>query len=299
MRLRGLHLLVTTLTSVGTGTAVAAEPTSKEVEVNGITMSYVEEGTGEPVVFVHGAVSDARAWGPIRAEISDEHHFIAPTMRYYGTGEWPDAGENFRGATHVDDMAAFIEALDLGPVHLVGWSYGSDVATAAALKNPDLIQSLILFEPSMGNFLPEGDASAAAMEAAGQMFGPVGAAVEEGDAEKATRLLIEGVFQMEPGGFESQPPEAQEMQLANARTTPLLMSAPGPEVTCDMLGQFDKPVLVVHGGDSNAFWVQIAEGMSSCLPQAEMATLPGMNHNGPVRDPVGLAKLIEDFVAGH
>jgi pimeloyl-ACP methyl ester carboxylesterase len=104
---------------------------------------------------------------------------------------------------------------------------------------------------------------------------------------------------MEPGGFESQPQERQAMQLDNARTTPLLVSGPGPEVTCDMLGQFDKPVLVVHGGDSNAFWVQIAEGVAARLPRAEIAVLPGVNHDGPVRDPAGLAVIIEEFVARH
>ena len=45
------------------------------------------------------------------------------------------------------------------------------------------------------------------------MFGPVTPAVEAGDTEKATRLLIEGVFQMPPGGFDSQPQELRAMQL--------------------------------------------------------------------------------------
>jgi hypothetical protein len=53
-------LLLATLVC-GFWTAAVAQPASKEAEVNGITMSYVEEGTGEPVVFLHGAASDARA----------------------------------------------------------------------------------------------------------------------------------------------------------------------------------------------------------------------------------------------
>ncbi|TNC62075.1 alpha/beta fold hydrolase [Rubellimicrobium roseum] len=290
-------LLLTTLAA--TGTLVWAEPASHEVEVNGVTMSYAEEGTGEPILFVHGAVSDARAWEPIRAEISDQHRFIAPTLRYFGTEDWPDEGENFSVATHADDVTAFIEALDLGPVHLVGWSYGANVATAVALDHPDLVQSLVLYEPSLGTLVKEGEAGEAAREAAGQMFGPVTTAVQEGDAEKATRALIEGVFQMEPGSYESLPQEMQDLQLANARTMPLLWSAPSWDITCEMLGQLNKPTLLVHGGDSNAFWRHVAQSMSECLPQAEVGTLPGVNHNGPVSDPVGLAAMIEAFVAGN
>jgi pimeloyl-ACP methyl ester carboxylesterase len=280
-------------------TAAAAEPAAKEVEANGITMPYLDEGTGEPVVFVHGAVSDVRAWEPIRGEISGKYRFIAPTLRYFGTGDWPDGGEKFSVRTHADDVAAFIRALDLGPVHLVGWSYGANVATAAALANPGAVQSLILFEPSLPSLIREGDAGNAAREARDRMFGPVGAAVQAGDAEKATELLIEGVFQMPPGGFEGQPQELRTMQLDNARTMPLVLSAPAWNVSCDILKGLNRPVLIVHGTESNAYWPHIADVMDECLPQAEVVAQPDVNHDGPVRDPAGFAAMIEDFVAKH
>lgn len=292
-------VLLAGLVSTGIGAVVAAEPASKEIEVNGITMPYVEEGTGEPVVFVHGAVSDSRVWEPLRQEFSDDHRFIAPTLRYFGAGDWPDEGENFGIATHADDVAAFIEALDLGPVHLVGWSYGGTVATAVALERPDLIASLILYEPTVDSMIQDGEAGEAARREAGRMFGPVTAAMQEGDVEEATRLLIEGVLQMEPGGFESQPPEARELQMANARTMPLIWSAAPWEASCEMLQQFEGPTLIVLGERTSALWSHIAEAMDECLPQAEVAILPGVNHDGPVRDPAGLARMIEDFVASH
>jgi pimeloyl-ACP methyl ester carboxylesterase len=280
-------------------TAAAADPATKEVEANGAKMSYVEDGSGEAVVFVHGAVSDPRAWEPIREEIAAEYRFLAPTLRYFGTGEWPDQGERFDLATHADDIAAFIKALDVGPVHLVGWSYGANVAMAAALENPDLVQSRFLYEPALSWLVEQGAAGDAAREAEGKMFGPVTPAVEAGDTEKATRLLIEGVFQMPPGGFDNQPQEVRAMQLDNARTMPLLWSAAPWEVTCEMLKGFDKPTLIVHGADSNAYWVHIADVMDGCLPQAGVAAQPKVNHDGPVRDPAGFTAMVEDFVARY
>jgi pimeloyl-ACP methyl ester carboxylesterase len=153
-------------------TAPAAEPATKEIEVNGVTLSYVDEGTGEPIVFVHGAVSDLRAWEPIREAIADEHRFIALTQRYFGTGQWTGDGKDFGEATHAADLAAFIKTLDIGPVHLVGWSYGANVAALAALENPDLVQSVVLFEPALDSFIKQGEAGNAAREAQGKMFGP-------------------------------------------------------------------------------------------------------------------------------
>ena len=122
---------------------------SGQIEVNGIPVSYVEDGSGPPLVFVHGAVGDLRVWEPIREPIASRHRFVAPTLRYFGTGEWPDEGGRFSVDTHADDIAAFIEALDLGPVHLVGWSYGGNIAVAVALAHPEVVRSLILFEPAI------------------------------------------------------------------------------------------------------------------------------------------------------
>jgi pimeloyl-ACP methyl ester carboxylesterase len=268
-----------------------------QIEVNGIPMSYVDDGRGEPVVFVHGAAGDLRVWEPIREAVADRYRFVATTLRYFGTGEWPDEGERFSVATHADDVAAFIAALGLGPVHLVGWSYGGNVATAVALEHPDRVRSLILFEPAISSMVKEGEAGDAAREAQARMFAPVSAAVDGGDAEKAAILLIEGVFQLPPGGFAGQPPEVQAIQLDNARTMLPLWAADLAGVTCDMLGTLDKPTLIVHGTDSNAYWPHIAETMRECLPRAEVTAQPKVNHDGPVRDPAGLAAIIKDFVA--
>lgn len=284
---------------VTVGSPRAADPVTKEVEVNGVVMPFVDQGTGDTILFVHGAVSDLRVWEPIRREVADKHRFIAITLRYFGTGDWPDKGEQFSVATHANDVAAFIKTLNVGPVHLIGWSYGANVATVAALQNPNLVKSLILFEPALSSLVKEGKLGEAAREAEGRMFGPVGDTVQQGDFEKATRLLIEGVFQMPPDGFENQPRELQAMQLDNARTMGLMWSAEELRVTCDMLRSFDRPTLIVHGAESNAYWTHVAQVMDECLSQGDVRVQPNVNHDGPVRDPAGFTSIVEDFVVKH
>ena len=131
------------------------------------------------------------------------------------------------------------------------------------------------------------------------MFGPVASAMQAGDAEKATKLLIEGVFEMPPGGFENQPEALRGMQLDNARTMPLMLSAPPLTVTCDELKTSNSPMLIVYGGESNAYWRHIADVMDECLPRGETSALAGVKHDGPVRNPAGFAAMIEGFVAKH
>ena len=96
---------------------------------------------------------------------------------------------------------------------------------------------------------------------------------------------------MPPGGFDSQPAERRAMQ-----AMPLLWNAPPAPVTCAGLKAFDADRL---GAESNVYWSEVARGMGECLPNAEVATLPGVNHDGPEHDPTGLAAMIEEFVATH
>src|SRR3989442_6658529 len=59
-----------------------------------------EQGTGPPVIFVHGAWMDLRYWEPQRQAIAMQYRFIAYTQRYHGTAPWPDAGPQYSAVTH-------------------------------------------------------------------------------------------------------------------------------------------------------------------------------------------------------
>ncbi len=145
-----IHLLVCSVLPIG----AAAAPIMKDVEVNGVRLPYVQEGSGETIVFVHGSISDLRAWDLIRNDIAKKYSFIAYTQRYFGTATWTDDGKKFSAATHADDLAKFIAALHAGPVHVVGWSYGGAIATTTAVQNPSLFRSLTLYEASLMTVLP-------------------------------------------------------------------------------------------------------------------------------------------------
>jgi pimeloyl-ACP methyl ester carboxylesterase len=270
-----------------------------EVAVNGVGLSYVEEGSGEPMVFVHGLVTDLRTWQPIKYEIAAKYRFIAYTQRYFGTKPWNDEGERFSVATFSDDLAQFIVSLDVAPVHLVGWSYGGQVATVTALKTPSLIRSLILYEPSVMSVLPEasGEAKTAREDRAG-MLAPAIAASKAGDAVKASRLLLESVIKLSPGGSYRESEWLQTMVDENARTTPLALAAPPPpNVSCDMLKNFSKPTLVMRGEQTHTAYVLINEAIFKCVPGAKQVILPNLNHDGPLRDPAGFNAAILDFLS--
>src|SRR5690606_30334759 len=96
------------------------------VETGGLTIAYERAGDGPPLVLVHGAAEDGRIWAPQLAGLSDELTVVA--WDEPGAGRSSDPPEGFGLAGYADGLAALLEALDLGPVHLGGLSWGGTVA---------------------------------------------------------------------------------------------------------------------------------------------------------------------------
>jgi len=277
----------------------AAPPTAtKLMDIGGAQLQYVEQGEGEPILFIHGAPQDLRAWEPIRDIISKKHRFIAYTQRYFGTEPWKDDGKQFSMAMLAEDLTGFIKSLNTGAVHLVAWSYGGQVATTAAVKNPSLVRSLILYEPSVNVLAPDSPEGKAAREDRAKILGPAVAAIKAGDPTRAARLLHEGVFQLSPGGFDNEPQTLQTTALENARPLPLVFTAPPPpSITCDMLTSFTRPTLLIHGEKTQTSYKLMAEGMSKCVPGARLLVIPNVNHAGPRQDPAAFSAAVLEFVS--
>src|SRR5262245_8897366 len=123
---------------------------TRTVTVNGTELTYIERGTGTPVVLVHGQLSDYRFWKAIIEAASARHRVVAYSRRYFFPNQSSESLPRFEGPTDVPDLIAFIEALGISPVHLVGHSSGGHAALLVAMERPDLVRSLVLAE---GGFL--------------------------------------------------------------------------------------------------------------------------------------------------
>lgn len=107
----------------------------------------VEQGAGEPVVFVHGSYATPSTWKKLMERLAPTHHCIA--IRLPGHGGMPDP-QDFdapRIDTELSVLRAIVTQLTDRPVHLMGHSYGGVVALAQALKGDLSLAELTLFEP--------------------------------------------------------------------------------------------------------------------------------------------------------
>jgi pimeloyl-ACP methyl ester carboxylesterase len=281
--------------------SATSAPLANEVQVNGVRLPYVEQGTGEPVVLVHGAFSDLRIWEPLRHHFAERYRVIAYNQRYFGTTAWPDDGRNFSPSTHADDLAKLIRALNLGPVHLVTRSYGGLVATKMALENRSLVRSLTLHEPALLSVLPaDSEAGKAARVDRAKHANEAMAANKSGDTIKTVRLFFEGVYQLGPGGFDQMPQATRTMVLDNARTSPLIFGSLAQQlITCDALKTFGPPTLLTSGSSTHAYYRLIVEGVARCVPGAKQVAFPNLVHDAPSRDPAAFATAVLEFLASR
>lgn len=270
---------------------------AQTVSVDGAELTIVDEGEGVPVIFVHGAISDHRVWEPLRGMIAENRRFIAYDQRYFGTADWPDEAEHFTIDTHADDLIAVIEALDAGPAHVVTWSYSGDVAARAAIKRPDLFRAMVHYEPAIPSLLdglPGADQATQRMFAG---FAPAMAAVQDGRAEDSALRFIEAVFDLPEGAAASEAEPGPTIWRENGRTVAPYLKAPeGETVSCEAAGRIGAPTLIVQGGTTFTRFSMMAERLGQCQPNAVVATLADVNHDGPHRKPLEFGAMIEGFL---
>jgi len=268
---------------------------TNKARINGTELCYAEGGNGRPVVLLHGGMSDHRIWDDHRPIIASRYHVIAPTLRYYGTSPWSDDGRNFSVQTHAADLAAFIRMLDLGPVGVVGWSYGAVIGLAMAIRHPGLADRLFLYEPGLTTFVTDQAALARATEDRLLVMGPGKAAVMSGDNDGAIRILTDGVDNRD-GAFRQLPNQVQAVMLESARVMPLLFASPPPSITCEDLRQLCIPIGIAVGEDSRVYYRVVAEAAHRCVPDSTLTIVPKARHLWPSQDPAAFSQLVLDFL---
>ena len=127
--------------------APPSEVQTKSVRVDDVSLHYIERGEGTPIVLVHGTLGDYRTWDGQLEAFAKRHRLISYSRRYHYPNEWPTEATDFSVTIHARDLAAFIGALKLPPVHLVGHSYGAFIAFLVARDHPQVVRSLTLGEP--------------------------------------------------------------------------------------------------------------------------------------------------------
>jgi pimeloyl-ACP methyl ester carboxylesterase len=265
-------------------------------QLGGSELEYEVQGTGEPVVLVHGS-HIADAFSPLLVEpvLTERYQLI----RYHRRG--------FAGSTHPEgplsivqqaaDCRALMEYLGVQGAHIVGHSYGGAIALQLALDVPEVVHSLALLEPAL-LIVPSAQQFMDAM-------GPVLEMYEGGNKSEAVDGFLQAVVgpeyrsvldRMLPGAF------AQAVADADTFFQIELPALQQWSFTQADAGRITQPVLAVLGADSHTLWpgwVEVHQLVQTWLPQAEAFELKGATHGLQIIDPAGMADGLASFFARH
>lgn len=240
------------------------------VDANGVHTYYGEHGSGDPLLLLHGGLTDGDTFAQQTPAFSDHYRVIVPDRR--GHGRTADVEGPITYDVMADDTIAFMDALGTGPAHLVGWSDGGNVALLVAIKRPDLVRRLVAIGSnfSADGLLPE----------AADSFRP--------DTPTSVVPMMREIWKVnavDPDRFETVLEKMQHCWFDYAIPT------------AD-LARIAAPTLVVVGDDDIARFDHTIE-LYETIPDAQLAVIPGASHVVPVEKPDLLNQLVLDFLAAE
>jgi pimeloyl-ACP methyl ester carboxylesterase len=242
--------------------------------VNDTRLAYFEFGSGEPVILVHGAVTDHRFWSPQFPVLKERYRCIALDQRYFGQS-WPGGDRTFSLEAHATDLCQFLQAIVCKPVHAVATSYGSAVVLASAVASPTLFKSLFLNEPSLASLVTDpSDLSVIAQ--ARKDLAPVVVALSEQNESKAVELFCD--WTAYAGAFKTLPSEFRTVFLDNARTVGLQVAAPRPSITAAQISQLSAPVTFTTGEKTIPFFAVQVRAAHGAIPHSRLVSVPNAHH---------------------
>lgn len=116
-------------------------------ETNGINIHYTRTGGSKPaLILLHGLMTNGLCWTPLARHLEKEYDVIMPDARGHGRSGTP--GHGYRYEDHANDIVGLINTLRLPPPILLGHSMGGMTATVVAARNPNILRSLILADPT-------------------------------------------------------------------------------------------------------------------------------------------------------
>jgi pimeloyl-ACP methyl ester carboxylesterase len=242
-------------------------------------LGYVEAGTGETVLLLHGSAASGAMWRPVMAALQPLYRVVAPDLIGYGQSA-PWTGRNdFCVADEARALQATLPCCGES-YHLVGYSYGGLVALCLALSNPVRVRTLTLIEPVFFAALRHAGRHDAwrAIDDVGRRF-----RVHMARQDRAAAILGFVEFWSGAGAWDRLPVQARRAMLAMTDKIALdWQAAFGFDPDMDRLTMLAGRTALLRGDRSPAPMRQLVDGLHGLLPGSTHAVLPGADHLLPL-----------------
>jgi 2-hydroxymuconate-semialdehyde hydrolase/2-hydroxy-6-oxo-octa-2,4-dienoate hydrolase len=265
--------------------------TPRTIDAAGITTAYLEAGSGEPVLMLHGSgpgVSGTANWQYNIPVLAEKFHVLAPDIVGFGATERP-ADIVYSLRTWTDHVWAFLDAQGIDRIAIVGNSLGGRIALQMATDHPARISRMVLMgSPGVGMTPTEGlaalrayEPSPDAMRALLRNFFAVNPALitDELVAIRYEASIADGAFEAYRAMFFDPRHKGSELG-----------------ITEEEVRAITTPSLLVHGREDKVVPLTVSVTMLGLLPKADLHVFSHCGHWTQIERADEFSALVSDFL---
>lgn len=258
----------------------------EKVEVDGQLIAYRTAGSGPPLVLLHGGLVDSRAWSREVDAFSDEFQVVAWDAP--GCGQSSDPRPGVTLDDYADSVAGFIEALGLGPAHILGHSFGGGLALAVYKRHSRLVRSMILVSAYAGwaGSLPAEEVEQRRRRAERNARRPVHEWVDEFLATLFDQTTPRHLVEKTRSIMLDTRPEGM---------LPMLQAFAEADLT-DVLDRVTVPTLLLYGDKDQRSPRAVAESLSSSISTSRLVFVDEAGHDVNIEAPDVFDNEIRSFL---
>jgi pimeloyl-ACP methyl ester carboxylesterase len=260
---------------------------------DGVELYYEEHGQGEPVVLLGGIMMSAASWAQHVPVLARHVRLILLDLRDQGrSGRMT---RDYRLDVHVPDVVGLLDELGLPRAHLIGLSYGGQVALRIALAHPDRVRTLIL--ANSNHYIPNHLAEIGRAWAV---------AAQLNDGERFFQLAVPFIYSAE---FYAKHLDLlrQRQAMFKALLTKewfdgfqrLCRSTEGFAISADELGRIRMPTLLIAAEEDVITPVRLMEEMHRAIPNCEFISLPRAGHGAFLERAGEFLTAVVGFLVKH
>lgn len=261
-----------------------------KIHVNGVELYYEEQGSGaETILFAHGLLWSGRMFEPQVNVLKDRYRCV--TFDFRGQGQSAVTRGGYDMDTLTQDTVALIQVLGCAPCHFVGLSMGGFIGMRLAIRQPELLKSLILLETTADPESPQNARRYRMLNFIARWFGL------NVVAEPVMKIMFGEKFLNDPASTALR--EEWRRRLVSNHRIGITRAVKGVierEGVYEQLDRIRLPVLILVGDQDVATPPVKAERMRERIPGAVLRIIPGAGHTATIEEPEAVTAAILEFL---
>jgi haloalkane dehalogenase len=238
------------------------------LDFDGLRMHYVDEGTGDPVLLLHGEPTWAYLYRKVIAELAGSARCVAPDYFGFGRSDKPTDPGWYSYDRHAESLVAFVERLDLRNVTVVVQDWGGPLGFRLCVERPERIARLVVLNTGIGARAPNDE-----WLRFQAFMRRVGTEIVAGQLIRLS--LVQPVDDEVIAAYDAPFPVPESRAGIVAFPELVATSADHPSAAAmldvrERLRSFDRPSLVLFSDSDPIFSRHAAEVMADLLPRAEL-----------------------------